>query len=361
MSEEGRGEEVETGRVVEEKKSGGEIERMLGNEMEKGVGEESKKKVGRPKKVEELAKQRRGSAGCIEEYLRRKRERGEEEKEEEEWALRRSRKMERLQEGEKGRGIGKEELGTMIREMGEKLMEKLGDELGKLRLEMRQRENDWKEEREKMRESIRKLEERCKMMEDKLEKRIEEGGRGEERSRMDVGWLDETTAEGMKSLRRKIEIREREEKRNNILIRRMEGGEGEIKERVKKMLEEIGVEAEIEWARIVKGKGRKEGDMVVVRLGSREQKRQVMEKKKGLKGKVIRIDDDLTWEERKMKWKIGEIANEERRRGNRVWTAYGRIRINDCWWKWDEEKGTLKNWKGEIRKESDEKGEEMLG
>ena len=70
-----------------------------------------------------------------------------------------------------------------------------------------------------------------------------------------------------------------------------------------------------------------------------------------------RIEDDLTWEERKMKWKISEIAVEERKKGNRVWTSYGRIRINEVWWKWDEEEGVLKNWKGEIRMEKAEKGE----
>jgi len=46
-----------------------------------------------------------------------------------------------------------------------------------------------------------------------------------------------------------------------------------------------------------------------------------------------------------------------RRKGNRVWAGYGRIRINESWWRWDEEKGRLKNWKGEIRKETVEKGE----
>lgn len=96
--------------------------------------------------------------------------------------------------------------------------------------------------------------------------------------------------------------------------------------------------------------------MVVVRLGSREQKRQVMEKKRKLKGRKERIEDDLTWEERKMKWKVEEIA-EERRKGNRVWTGYGKIRINEKWWKWDEEEGCLRDWKGERRGE-EEKGEE---
>jgi len=62
----------------------------------------------------------------------------------------------------------------------------------------------------------------------------------------------------------------------------------------------------------------------MVRLGNREQKRQMMEKKKDLRGKAVRIEDNLTWGERRMKWRIGEIAEEERRKGNRVWAGYGR-------------------------------------
>lgn len=66
---------------------------------------------------------------------------------------------------------------------------------------------------------------------------------------------------------------------------------------------------------------------------SKEQKRQVMESKKELRGRAIKIEDDLTWEERKMKWIIEEIAKEKRKKGNKVWTGYRKIRINEGWWK----------------------------
>jgi len=101
----------------------------------------------------------------------------------------------------------------------------------------------------------------------------------------------------------------------------LEGGTGDLEVRVMKVFEAIGAEVGIEWIRRIRGKEDGEGEMVVVRLGSREQKRQVMEKKKELKGKKIRIEDNLTWGERRMKWRIGEIAEEERRKGNRVWTG----------------------------------------
>lgn len=41
----------------------------------------------------------------------------------------------------------------------------------------------------------------------------------------------------MKGIDRRLEMKEREERRNNILIRRMEEGEGDIRERVENNVE----------------------------------------------------------------------------------------------------------------------------
>lgn len=53
----------------------------------------------------------------------------------------------------------------------------------------------------------------------------------------------------------------------------MEDGTGDPEARVRKVFEIIGAEVEIEWIRMIRGKKGGEGEMVVVRLGSREQKR----------------------------------------------------------------------------------------
>lgn len=86
-----------------------------------------------------------------------------------------------------------------------------------------------------------------------------------------------------------------------------------------------------------------------MRLSSEEQKREVMKKKRRLKGGKMRITDDLTWRERKIKWKLEEIARSEEGRGKKVWVSYGKIRIGEEWWIWDEE--VLKDGKGRKRKE----------
>lgn len=66
-----------------------------------GGGDEGNRKAGRPRKIEELDKERRESTGCMEDYFKRKREgSGEEDIEgEEEWAQKRNKKTERVQDG----------------------------------------------------------------------------------------------------------------------------------------------------------------------------------------------------------------------------------------------------------------------
>lgn len=244
----------------------------------------------------------------------------------------------------------------LITDMGEKIVERLSEELGKMRREMRQREEEWKEERRELGKKMQELEKRIEEMEGRLERRgKDEAGEGK------VGWYrgeERTVVERVKDIGRRLELKERKERRNNVLIRRLEGGGGGVKGRVEKIFEEIGAKVEIEWIRKVGGREGGEDEMVVVKLGNREQKRQVMERKKGLRGSKVRIEDDLTWEERKIKWKIREIAEEERNKGSRVWTGYGKIKINEIWWRWDEERGELRDWRGESRKEVGEnKGE----
>ncbi|KMQ83206.1 hypothetical protein RF55_20649, partial [Lasius niger] len=144
-------------------------------EGKKIVGDEEKKRVGRPKKVEELGKERRGSTGCLEEFWKRKRGGIEgEEVEEEDWSSKRSKKVEGLQEI--GRSLGREELEEMFGVMGEKVMGRISDEMGKMREEIRQREEKWKEEKREMKEKIQGLEMRIQEMEGKLERKIKEGG-----------------------------------------------------------------------------------------------------------------------------------------------------------------------------------------
>lgn len=72
-----------------------------------------------------------------------------------------------------------------------------------------------------------------------------------------------------------------------------------------------------------------------------------MENKKRLKGREERIDEDLTWEERKIRWKLREMTKRKEGEGRRVRIGDGGLQINGKWWKWSEEEEVLKNEAGE--------------
>lgn len=78
-------------------------------------------------------------------------------------------------------------------------------------------------------------------------------------------------------------------------------------------------------------------------LKNEEQRREVSERKRNLKGRKKRIVEDLIWKERKIIWKLEDIAKAEKRIGKRVWVGYSKIRINEKWRRWDEEEEVLKD------------------
>lgn len=56
-----------------------------------------------------------------------------------------------------------------------------------------------------------------------------------------------------------------------------------------------------------------------IKLGSEEQKREMIRRKKGLRGKKGRTEDNLMAMKRKMKWKLEDIAREQERLSKKVW------------------------------------------
>lgn len=97
-----------------------------------------------------------------------------------------------------------------------------------MRRELKEQEVNWKKEREEMRECIKGLERRMEELggagEGELKRRVlkkgERGGRSmvEDRLGLEIEW--------------KIELREREERRRNIVINGMEVKDGKRKEAV---------------------------------------------------------------------------------------------------------------------------------
>ena len=253
---------------------------------------------------------------------------------------------------------GEKELREVIKEMRDEFRSMLGgiredfkeqgrrlsEEIEKLRKDFGEREKRWGEEREELRKEKEKVEERLRRLEEKMEE-IKMGKKGDE------GDKKEEVEERVRVMERRLERKEKEERRKNIVIRGLEVKEGGRRNEAEKLLEDIGVKAKVMEIRRIGGDIEKGREMVLLKLENEEQKWEVIEKKKP-EGRKERITEDLSWEERRRNWKLREIAREEEREGRRAWIKAGKIRIENVWWLWDDEEGVLKDERGNRKRES---------
>lgn len=208
-------------------------------------------------------------------------------------------------------------------------------EIESMRRELKEREKKWRAEREEKRRSLEDLERKGIEMEKR-----------EKKEREAKGW-HEDTGEGsverrIREVEMKIEMKERERKRRNILIKGMEVREERRKE-MEETMERIRAKVSVEEVRRIGGDKEKDRETVLVRLENEEQRREVLMKKSNLKGRRERIMEDWMWKKRRMRWRFEEIARKEESAGRKVRIGYGKIRIGNSWWKWDEEKEVLRD------------------
>lgn len=128
--------------------------------------------------------------------------------------------------------------------------------------------------------------------------------------------------EKMRDLERKLELREKKEKRINIVMKEITVKKGKRRETVEEIFDCISAKVRIEEVRKLKRNVERRTEMIWIRLENEGQRREVMKKKKNLRGRTERIVKNSTWKERKMRWKLEETAREEERREYRVWIGY---------------------------------------
>lgn len=73
--------------------------------------------------------------------------------------------------------------------------------------------------------------------------------------------------------------------------------------------------------------------MLLVKLKNAEQKWEIFADKRKLKGRKERISEDLTWRERKIRWRMGEIVKKEASKERRILVKGIRMRIEGQWWR----------------------------
>jgi len=79
-------------------------------------------------------------------------------------------------------------------------------------------------------------------------------------------------------------MRERNERRRNILIKGLKVGEGEMKERVEELVKDIGRDIKVEEVRNIQAGKTERGKLLVVRLKSEDMRRKVLISKGKLRG-----------------------------------------------------------------------------
>lgn len=127
--------------------------------------------------------------------------------------------------------------------------------------------------------------------------------------------------------------------------------EGNREEAVEEILRVIRVKVKVEEVRKIAGDRNKVGELIMVRFeNEKNERKEVLEKKRLLKGRKERIMEDWTWRERKMRWKLKELARKEEGEGRKGWISYAKLRIDGQWWGWDEEEKVLRNGREEVKK-----------
>lgn len=193
--------------------------------------------------------------------------------------------------------------------------------------------NEMREERKETRREMEKL------MDQLAEERR---AREEERSKEREEWSQEKRAleERIRNLEWLNEKKERENRKNRIVIKGVEWRK-EISEReVEEFIEEkLRLKVEIkEMSRIFL---REDRSIVIAETNSWEQKRSIMSKKRELEKGII-IEDDLTKKEREIQSKLREMARGEREKGtNNVKVGYKKIRMEEKWYRWNEKEEKL--------------------
>ena len=130
-----------------------------------------------------------------------------------------------------------------------------------------------------------------------------------------------------------------EKKKYNIVIKGIRWKGDDIKQKTKGLHTERD-ESEDKRDKGYKDEAERRGGKIVAEIGSWEEKRMVMSRKKTLK-RGIYVDDDLTKEETTTQKKLTERAIEERMKGNQTKVSYRKIRIGNKWFYWNDNKETI--------------------
>lgn len=189
--------------------------------------------------------------------------------------------------------------------------------------------------RDELKEEIKDIKEQWKRKEMHWEGKIK---MVEKIENMVIGGVNEDLQGKIKKLEKQENIRERKEKRNNIVIKEWKVPKRDSLETAVEEMLQRELHAEVKVIEAIWTK--RETNIVTAKLYDKEQKRIVMIRKNNLKGKNIIIDNDLTWKERQIQREIRAIAEAEKIKGAKVKIGYRKLQVDERKFIWREGKGS---------------------
>lgn len=150
-------------------------------------------------------------------------------------------------------------------------------------------------------------------------------------------------------IRKMIREKDRIERERNIVIKGVRAENENLRDWVVEMLaDRLGVRVEVEAA----WRG---GSVIVARLGSVGEKRQIMGSKSKLAGTKIFIENDLSYEDRKRQEEMAKWVRSRREEGWSIKLGIGKIFAEGKWIRW-EDKGRISEIEGKKNKETESVG-----
>ena len=138
----------------------------------------------------------------------------------------------------------------------------------------------------------------------------------------------------IKKLEEKIERQDRDKRRNNVVIKGVQIEGNQMEEKVEELLrDKLKIVAKVKKGYSVKGKDDKR--IIIAEMDSWENKKEVMKMKGLLKDTNIFIENDQTYEERKIQAELRKIMKEEKEKGRKVKMGYQKIIIDEVRYDWD--------------------------
>lgn len=136
----------------------------------------------------------------------------------------------------------------------------------------------------------------------------------------------------LRDLEIRLDKKEREARKKNAIVKGLIIREKGVEEVAEDLWKELEVREGIKEVKRVGGLDREGRGMALIKMESLEDKKKVMEAKKKLRGRRERIDNDLTKEKRRAKWKMEREADKKRERGKRVNVGYMRMWVEMKVW-----------------------------